>query len=92
MMGVAADADDGATGFAVVPDFWVVAMRSDSSLTVHQLAADHAVTVGSLCNWHDLVEYFRWIEDWTKMTGCGDDDDGVHWTFVVCVSRIELRE
>ena len=93
MMGVGVAAADGATGFAVVPDYWVAAMKSGSSLIVYLLVADHAVSAGSLCNWHDLVEYFRWTDDLTTMTGCGvDDDDVVHLTFVVCVNRTELRE
>ena len=87
----AAAADDGATEFAVVPDYWVAAMKSGSSLIVHRLVAEHAVSAGSLCNWHDLVEYFRWTDDLTKMNGCGVDVV-VHWTFVVCVNRTELRE
>ena len=53
-------ADDIATVpvFAVVPDLGGVALQTGSSWTVRPLLVA-AVTAGSLCNWHDSVEYFR---------------------------------
>lgn len=60
MMRAGIAADD-ATALAVVPDLGGVAMKTGSSWTVRQLVA--AVTAGCLCNWHDSVEYFRWIDE-----------------------------